>query len=259
MTGYGTGPAMPSPAGFRTRWQRHLRSLARDFFLIVTGVLTALALENWNSGRKDRQLEVEYLRALSADVRAHVARCDQWLEVLAVRKDWTATIWGWANGADPEQPVDQVLLWIRLGGQQSLNTHFEDGAFEDLISSGRLSLIQNRELREAIINYYEALPFWAGAIEANGSRAAESYRTAVAGVIPAALAWPAAMHEDMTSVDLTEVLAEFRRRPAVRQELVGMAQSHDFRTSLAQDGRGRALVLLEELERESGRLAHQGG
>jgi hypothetical protein len=249
----GTGTSEAATANARARWQLRLRSLARDFLLIVTGVLTALGLENWNAALRDRDLEAEYLRALSAEVRAHVAQYDQWLELFARHQGWTETIWGWANGSAPDQPAEQVLLWMRLGGQIHPNTHFQDGAYQDLVSSGRLGLLRNRTLREAVVNYYSALPYWAGAIESNGVTAAEQYRTAVDGLIPPTLAWRSAMHEQLASVDLATVLEEFGRRPAVRQALVGMAQSHDFRIGITEDSRERSLSLLGQLEAELAR------
>lgn len=247
MTGDELRRSTISTGDVRARWELRLRSLARDFLLIVTGVLTALALENWNSTLKDRDLEAEYLRALSSEVGAHVAQYEQWLALLKRHQGWTDTIWSWANGAAPVQPAEQVLLWMRLGGQIHPNTHSQNGAYQDLVSSGRLSLLRDRTLREAVVNYYSALPYWAAVVEANGLSAAEQYRIAVAGLIPPSLAWRAARHEALSSADLAAVLQEFGRRPAIQQALVSMAQSHEFRIGVAEGSRERSLALLEQL------------
>ena len=230
-----------------------LTSLARDFLLIVTGVLTALALENWNGAYKERRLENEYLRALAADARAHVAQYDDWKKALTRHKAWTDTIWGWANGATPEQPVERVLLWMRLGGQLHLNTYFPNGAYQDLVNSGKLSLIRNRSLREALINYNNALARWNDVIESNGQTAADRYTAAVTDLIPPDIRWRAALKQDLASVALAAVLTEFRTRPAVRHALVAMAESHDFRAEAADRSQKQALALLKQLESELGR------
>lgn len=250
MSGSGAGSAAGAAARSESHWKRRVRSLARDFLLIVAGVLTALALENWNGGLKERRLETEYLRALAADVRSHIAQYEYGVGRLAEHSSWTSTIWGWANGAPPQQGVEEVLIWITLGGQLNLSTQFQDGAYQDLLNSGKLGLIRNRAVRDALIDYHNFQARWNALSEANGQRAADRYSEAVAGLIPADVAWRAAMAEDLSTVDLAPILAEFRSRPAVRYALVGMAESHRFRSRAAEGARERAESLLAVLEKE---------
>lgn len=231
-----------------SRWKIRLRSLARDFLLIVTGVLTALALENWNGALKERRLESEYLNALADDMRAQIAHYDRWQEALIRHTNWTATIWTWANGTAPQQPPAEVLLWLKLGGQIDLDTQFQDAAYEDLINSGKLSLISDRALREDLINYHNSRVRWNSVIGWNSEQAIERYTAAVADLIPPDVGWVAANNGDLATLDLEPVLVEFRRRTAVRQALVAMAESHRFRTDAAQRNRQHAAELLGKLE-----------
>jgi hypothetical protein len=244
----------PSTAATEARsdrqWKVKLRSLARDFLLIVTGVLTALALENWNAGYKEQRLETEYLLALAADTRSHMSSYESRAERLGEHSAWTARIWGWANGASPQQPVNEVLLWLRLGGQLNLTTLFQDGAYQDLVNSGKLGLIQDRTVRDALIDYHNYHIRWNSLSEANGQRAADRYTEAVANLIPADVAWRASNAEDLSTVNITPILAEFRNRPAVRHALVGLAESHRFRSNAATQARERAASLLSILEAE---------
>ena len=233
-----------------THWKPRLRSLARDFLLIVTGVLTALALENWNAGYQERRLEAEYLRALAADTRSHIAQYQAGVERLALHSGWTATIWGWANGAPPQHGVEEVLLWMKLGGQINLSTQLQDGAYQDLVNSGKLGLIRNRAVRDALIDYHNYHNRWNSLIEANGQRAADRYAAAVAGLIPADVAWRAARAEDLSTVKLGPILADFRSRPAVRYALVELAESHQFRSNALDRVRERATSILSVLEKE---------
>ena len=244
------GSAAGAAASSDPRWKGRLRSLARDFLLIVTGVLTALALENWNAGYKERRLETEYLQALAADTRSHITQYQSGVERLAQHQGWTATIWGWANGAPPQQPVEEVLLWIRLGGQLNLSALFQDGAYQDLANSGKLGLIRTRAVRDALIDYHNYHSRWNSLIESSGQRAADRYAEAVAGLIPPDVAWRAATAEDLSMVNLTPILTEFRSRPAVRNALVDLAESHKFRSNAADRARERAASLLSVLEKE---------
>lgn len=237
----------------RVHWRHEARKLGRDFLLIVTGVLTALGLENWNERVKERRLETQYLRALASDMRVHVERYDQWLAALARHSEWTATIWGWANGTPPTQPVGEVLLWLRLGGQVNLDTHFPNGAYEDLVGSGMLRIVRNPALREHLINYHNSRLRWNAVIDASSARAIERYEAAVADLIPPDIAWRAAADTTLAAVDLGPVLTEFRNRAAVRHALVTMAESHRFRANAAERGKQRAAELLAALEAELAR------
>lgn len=237
----------PSP---RIRWRHNLRKLGRDFLLIVAGVLTALALDNWNAHLKDRRLETQYLSALASDMRAHVARYDQWLAALARHAEWTATIWGWANGTPPTQPVDEVLLWLRLGGQVNLDTHFQNGAYEDLVNSGMFRIITNPALREDLINYHNFRLRWNAVMDVNSARAIERYEASVADLIPPDIAWRATTDTTLAAIDLGPVLAKFQSRAAARLALVTMAESHRFRASAAERAKQRATEVLAALEAE---------
>ena len=220
----------------------------KEFLIIVTGVLTALALENWNSDRVERKNEGEYITAMRDDLRAHIARFDEWTAGLAEHRDWSKEIWSWANGTTPNRPVAQVLLSIRLGGQLDLNTQFQDAAYQDLLNSGRLGLIKQRRVREALVDYHNRLDRWIPVIQENHAVARERYAGAVVGVVPAEVAWRAAMREDLSSVDLAPILSNFRERPAIRDALVGMVQSFDFRMNAANTNREAAQSLLAVLD-----------
>lgn len=252
MSDLNAGSAAGAEASSNRLWKAKLRSLARDFLLIVTGVLTALALENWNAGYTEDRLEAEYLRALAADTRSHMADYETRAERLAQHKAWTANIWAWANGAPPQLPVDEVLLWLRLGGQLNLTTQFQDGAYQDLVNSGKLGLIRNRAVRDALIDYHNYHSRWNSLSEVSGQRAADRYSEAAANLIPADVAWRVATAEDLSTVDLAAILAEFRSRPAIRQALVGLAESHRFRSDAAGRARERAASLVAILEKELG-------
>lgn len=237
--------------------RRPARRLIRDFLLIVAGVLTALGLESWNSARLDRRVELQYLTALANDLRAHIARYDDWATAFDRQRQLTGTIWSWANGSPPAATYQpgQILLWMRLGGQYHPNTRLPDGAYHDLVNSGRLGLIRDRTLREALVGYHNVKTRWIEHIETTGETAAEQYRLARQGVIPPEAAWLAAADEDLSGVDVGSILASFRARAEVRDALVAMIESHNFRAGSAARLRQHAVELLDLLEQE---LARRG-
>jgi hypothetical protein len=159
---------------------------------------------------------------------------------------------GWANGSPtaPTYPPAEVLLWMRLGGQLHPNTRLPDGAWHDLVNSGRLGLIRDRTLREVLVGYHNLKARWIEHIETAGQAAAEQYRLARQGVIPPEAAWLAAAEQDLSAVDIRPILASFRARAEVRDALVAMIESHNFRAGAAARLRQQAVELLDLLEHE---------
>src|SRR5690606_26410766 len=130
--------------------------------------------------RSDDRLEREYLQALAADTRSHMADYGSGAERMEEHIARTATNWGWANDAAPQEPVGDVLLWLRLGGQLNLSTQFQNGAYHDLVNSGKLSVIRNRAVRAVLIDYQNYHVRWTAFSEANGRSATNRYTDAVA-------------------------------------------------------------------------------
>ena len=230
--------------------RRRFTRLIREFLLIVTGVLTALTLGNWNTARQDKRLEREYLASLADDVRDHERQYGDWVTTLGQHQAWTDTIWSWATGVTPTQPPDQVMLWVKLGGQMALNTKFQDGAYQDLLNSGRLGLISDRKLRQDLVEYHARLERRNQIVEANGNEAKEQYAAAVVNIIPADIAWRATTETKLTPADVQTVIARFRAQPAVQQGLVAMQQSLAFRKCFAADGRNAAQAIQERIRNE---------
>ena len=135
------------------------RALA-EVSIIVVGVLIALGADAWRERRSEDRMAEEYRAALIDDLVA-----DSVLYGILVDQGWFPTQAEAVDSltaflADPDREVEPVTLvqwwWgmVRLGvGSKASAT------FDDMRSSGRLSLIREPELRRALIDYY-AFPIW---------------------------------------------------------------------------------------------------
>lgn len=128
---------------------RALQWYLGQFVVVVTSILCAFAIGNWAEGRADRRTEASYLSALEADfeasrgdlaevitgAEASIARTERLLRYTALGPDQVQT--------------DSALAAV--GTFRGFNTFAPTtGAYDNLILSGDLGLIQSDSLREAL-------------------------------------------------------------------------------------------------------------
>ena len=119
-----------------------------EFSLIVVGLLVALQIDNWNQLRKDRLDEVYYLNRILSDIDESIAENRKDIEFM--RNKVESTLWvveklrsGHLDSSD-EARFKQKFLEI----QNWKTGSFIDSTIQELQSSGRMTIIQSRELRE---------------------------------------------------------------------------------------------------------------
>ncbi len=133
-----------------------LQRAAAEFAIIVLGVLAAFAVDNWNQSRADAELESQYLVRLLAEVTADVEMLELTLRLAELKNNALRVVRGWRAETDEPKPLIDALrapsdnLGFNL---PTLNT----ATIEDLTSTGRLSLIDDTDLRQALLVYYRSM------------------------------------------------------------------------------------------------------
>lgn len=137
-----------------TRW----RWLFWETLIIVLGVLIAFAVNDYWSDRKDRELELQYLKRLHADLKSDEKWVTDYSENAIPTK--MAALDAIAPVVRRIQPVPEdveaFLKNVTLGGMGGASPrHFVTATtFEDLKATGNLRLIRDTELRSKINDYY---------------------------------------------------------------------------------------------------------
>lgn len=139
---------------------RRLSRALPELIIIVVGVLAALAVDHWNSGRADRALEISYLDALLTDLRADsVEFADVLVPALAQKESGLSAIAPVVRGHAPVpedtlQFLRMAALGGRLGGGPELGT---STTYEELVATGALRLIGSPSLRSRLVAHYRSL------------------------------------------------------------------------------------------------------
>ena len=149
-------PDPPAPPPRRWDWRPQARWFAAEIVVVVAGVLIALALNAWWS---DRQRDADEA-ALRAEIRRDVGATR---EVIAEELDGHRDLAAQARAvltamaeAPPGPERDSVLARVGsvflLGGWLPVND-----TYEEALSSGRLALLTDSDLRLALSRYRSAI------------------------------------------------------------------------------------------------------
>lgn len=124
--------------------------LIAEFFVILIGVLGALAADQWAQDRENQVLEAEYLERLRAD--AGYDR-DEIQFVLAVSRAGLAAVDSLLDPTFSERATDDALLSAALLAATGRQVDLSRGTWEELVASGRIALLEEPEVRLALADY----------------------------------------------------------------------------------------------------------
>jgi hypothetical protein len=135
--------------------KKYLLYALGEIVLIVVGILIALQIGNWNQVRRDRVEEQYVLLRLREEVEQFVIRYPRFLENLENKKLALGRVAQVFEGHAIEnnlsflKDVRDAAIWgsgIPLDGRT---------AFNEFVSTGKLGLIEENNLRAQIMEYYD--------------------------------------------------------------------------------------------------------
>lgn len=138
------------------RVAKYLRYAIGEILLVVIGILIALQINNWNSNRLDRLKEQEYLENFLGELKR-----DSVFHNVYWTHDFPEKIAGLELAREyvknDKEIMDTASFFVDIGkgGKLSRAAVFEESStYQDIISTGNLKLIRNKDLQLHIIQYY---------------------------------------------------------------------------------------------------------
>ena len=135
--------------------EKYFKYAIGEIVLVVIGILIALQINNWNENSKNKRLETNYLIRISKDLESDILEFDKAIRLAQERNDRVIFLQDVIE--NPEllrDSTDYFVQSIIVAGYTYLPT-ISNHSFEELKSSGRLSLIQDETLRILIAKYYD--------------------------------------------------------------------------------------------------------
>ena len=137
--------------------RRSLPNFLAELLLIVIGVLSALAVENFRESVAERRKEHEYLLALRDAIQSDTAVTRMEIQRCFSKQNACSVFLQLTDDAErkeiPQEQFEDMIASIVMLIDPVYNT----ATFEDLKSSGNLKILSNNELRNAVISYYAIL------------------------------------------------------------------------------------------------------
>lgn len=122
--------------------------------VVAVGVFFALAADNWNDTRKERQLEQDFLAGIALDLQLNIERIQNVRSTstelkIALERVVHALNTGESGWDTPEDFVQDLVLCTYLGIPTLSSV-----TYDELQSTGSMRLIQNREFKRKLAEYY---------------------------------------------------------------------------------------------------------
>ena len=137
---------------FQLDWRYAFGELA----IVTVGVLIALAIDQWNSERLDRADEFDILSRLISDIEADLQEYDFRFRSIDEKEESLLRVQSALASSGPQDEI-QFLNDIIVGANFGWNQGSAKRAtFDDLLESGRISVIADPDIRMLIVSYYEA-------------------------------------------------------------------------------------------------------
>ena len=127
-----------------------------DFFIVVVGVVIGFQITAWNERRVEQALEVEYLQRLSDELRDAKAVLEEILLQVDYNQLFAPDLNEFFDGRMAASDHQRLVVAIYKFGTDPL-LGFDVSTFNDLVSTGRLRLISDPEVRQSIQRTYAGL------------------------------------------------------------------------------------------------------
>jgi hypothetical protein len=134
---------------------KYMKYAIGEIILVVIGILIALQINNWNENRKAATQEVLYLNRLLSENMEDVVTFSGIIEDL---EKGNQTIVNFSKALKNQSIEDSLLIqsafdYFKTGSIYPIFT-WSNSTFEDLSSTGNLTLIKNTDLRDHLVKHY---------------------------------------------------------------------------------------------------------
>ena len=136
-------------------WRPSLRWFAAEIAVIVAGVLIALTLDSWWQGRQDAASERSYLVLIGRDLEQMEADLEELVEFESQMVETGLRAY---RVLSAKVASDEARAQVSESLAQLLNRRtmsVTDATYRDLLSTGGLRLVRDRELRDRLVGFYE--------------------------------------------------------------------------------------------------------
>ena len=128
-----------------------------EAIIIIASILLALGVDEWREDRRDRMLEREYLGQLLDDFEVNITEAKKQRFAHALQVANARAVYPRVHRGVELALEDAIIVTASYNASPSATANWVDDTFEELKSTGRLSLIRSPEIRHTLLAYYRFL------------------------------------------------------------------------------------------------------
>lgn len=132
----------------------YLKYAIGEIVLVVIGILIALQINNWNEGRKDRIEEKKFLTRFEAEITANIESISTSIMLNKKRMKRAEFLMKTIDSSQLAEISPNYFIRSIEHAGYTFYPVISDNTFQEIKSSGKLSLIRNENIRSALQQYY---------------------------------------------------------------------------------------------------------
>jgi hypothetical protein len=139
----------------KNKTAKYLKYAIGEIILVIMGILIALTINNWNQDRLTENLEYQYYSRLLDDVREEKIILEaiiNYSKQVSLHAKKAIAVFENSSNANAN-PIENLIDMYQAS--QLADAYSATSTYRELISSGQINLIQNDNLKTALIRYYE--------------------------------------------------------------------------------------------------------
>jgi uncharacterized protein DUF6090 len=136
---------------------RYLKYAIGEIVLVVVGILIALSINNWNEDSKNKSLETDYLNRIIQDLDNDLAAFEETIIMAKSRNERVLFLQQAFKNPDLATDSSDYFVESIIYAGFTFGATISHHTFDELKSSGRLVLINNKDLRLALAKYYSTV------------------------------------------------------------------------------------------------------
>ena len=127
-----------------------------EIVLVVIGILIALQINNWNENKKSQNESQEILKALNTEFKNNRKVLKDRINYLEVANKYVKAVLSLTQSDEAQLRVVNIDSVISLSLNYG-NYNPSNSTITELISSGKLNLIENNQLKDNLFNWLQTL------------------------------------------------------------------------------------------------------
>ncbi len=136
-----------------------LRRLVAELLVVVFGILIAVGVDRWNQGRQERIAGERYVEALAEDLAADTVALGRLVGIYRAREAAGQRVLdAIERDSDFEDDPAALASDINYAGYVT-SFKASDFTYRELLSTGGFGLIEDPDLKRALVAYYQSVEF----------------------------------------------------------------------------------------------------